>query len=197
MKDRIQNILVRENLNAKRFADIIGIQSSAMSHILSGRNNASLDVVQKIIRSFPRINPDWLIMGIGDMYRNEVQIADKQNVDIKIETSKPSENLIFDGRIHFPPDDEAENELSTNESLSVNSPQNVSRSLNSEPEKKQENVKTSTEVSNSKPSVFAEEKFEPEEKVITETLSSNPSARSIKRIIVLYSDGTYEELYKS
>ena len=71
MKDRIMELLNTESLSASKFADIIGVQRSSMSHILSGRNNPSLDFIQKIMRSFPNINGDWLISGSGDMTKNQ------------------------------------------------------------------------------------------------------------------------------
>ncbi|RXQ88457.1 XRE family transcriptional regulator [Ancylomarina salipaludis] len=70
MKDRIIQLLNSEGLSASKFADIIGVQRSSMSHILSGRNNPSLDFIQKIIRSFPHISGDWLISGSGEMSKN-------------------------------------------------------------------------------------------------------------------------------
>ncbi len=71
MKDRIIQLLNSEGLSASKFADIIGVQRSSMSHILSGRNNPSLDFIQKIMRSFPNINGDWLISGSGEMTKNQ------------------------------------------------------------------------------------------------------------------------------
>ncbi len=71
MKDRIIQLLNSEGLSASKFADIIGVQRSSMSHILSGRNNHSLDFIQKIMRSFPHINGDWLISGSGEMSKNQ------------------------------------------------------------------------------------------------------------------------------
>lgn len=70
MKDRIIQLLNSEGLSASKFADIIGVQRSSMSHILSGRNNPSLDFIQKIMRSFPHISGDWLISGSGEMSKN-------------------------------------------------------------------------------------------------------------------------------
>ncbi len=67
MKDRIIQLLNSEGLSASKFADIIGVQRSSMSHILSGRNNPSLDFIQKIMRSFPHVSGDWLISGSGEM----------------------------------------------------------------------------------------------------------------------------------
>lgn len=71
MKDRIIQLLNNEGLSASKFADIIGVQRSSMSHILSGRNNPSLDFIQKIMRSFPQISGDWLISGSGEMHKNQ------------------------------------------------------------------------------------------------------------------------------
>jgi len=69
MKDRINKIIKHERISPSRFADDIGVQRSSVSHILSGRNNASLDVVQKILHAYPALNADWLLFGKGEMYR--------------------------------------------------------------------------------------------------------------------------------
>ena len=71
MKDRIIQLLNSEGLSASKFADIIGVQRSSMSHILSGRNNPSLDFIQKIMRSFPDVSGDWLISGSGEMSKKQ------------------------------------------------------------------------------------------------------------------------------
>lgn len=70
MKDRIQKILTSESLTSARFADIIGVQRSSISHILSGRNKPSLDFLNKILTQFPNISGDWLITGNGSMRKN-------------------------------------------------------------------------------------------------------------------------------
>jgi len=74
MKERIIQIMNQEGLNHSRFAEEIGIQRAAMSHITSGRNNPSMDVVIKILERFDNINPDWLIFGKGNMMRDNHQI---------------------------------------------------------------------------------------------------------------------------
>lgn len=74
-KERIEHIMSKENMNATLFAAEIGIQTSTLSHILNGRNNPSLDVLKRILNRFRTINPDWLILGTGQMYR---QISQSQ-----------------------------------------------------------------------------------------------------------------------
>lgn len=70
MKERIIKIMECERMVQAQFASAIGIQRAAMSHIISGRNNPSLDVMTKILHRYPQINPDWLLLGKGEMLRD-------------------------------------------------------------------------------------------------------------------------------
>lgn len=69
MKDRLQKFLNYEGLSRSNFAQIMGVQQSSITHILSGRNKPSFDFIEKMLQRFPKIAPDWLIMGKGPMYR--------------------------------------------------------------------------------------------------------------------------------
>ena len=52
MKERIAQIIQKEDMTAAQFAEKIGISPSSLSHILSGRNNPSLEVVMKIHKAY-------------------------------------------------------------------------------------------------------------------------------------------------
>ncbi len=67
MIDRIQLILKTKNLSPSQFADEIKVQRSGVSHILSGRNNPSLDFIMKVLKVYPEIDADWLLFGKGQM----------------------------------------------------------------------------------------------------------------------------------
>ncbi|MFO8054500.1 MAG: helix-turn-helix transcriptional regulator [Bacteroidales bacterium] len=69
MVDRIKLLMETQNMTATEFAEAIGIQRSGLSHIMSGRNKASLDFVQKLLKRFPEVSPDWLISGKGGLLR--------------------------------------------------------------------------------------------------------------------------------
>lgn len=71
MKDRIAHIIRAKNLTAAEFAIRLGIQPSNISHLLSGRNNPSLDFVRKLKETFPEYNLDWIIFGAGPMTVSE------------------------------------------------------------------------------------------------------------------------------
>ena len=68
-RERIMQVMTQKGLTSSQFAESIGIQRAAMSHITSGRNNPSLDVMKKILERFPDISADWLLMEKGPMTR--------------------------------------------------------------------------------------------------------------------------------
>lgn len=82
-KERIEKIMETEGLNATQFALEIGIQGSTLSHILNGRNKPSLDVIKRILNRFRTISSDWLMLGVGSMYRSGGQAQQSFPFDIK------------------------------------------------------------------------------------------------------------------
>ena len=61
--NRIKKIISDNNLSNSEFAEKIGIPKSSVSHLLSERNNPSLDVIIKISEIFEDISTDYLIFG--------------------------------------------------------------------------------------------------------------------------------------
>lgn len=79
MKDRIKQIMDKEQLTPSAFADRLQLGRAVISHILNGRNNPSLDVVTRILAKFDYINSNWLLTGDGAMSKSEKNNSDKQN----------------------------------------------------------------------------------------------------------------------
>ena len=69
MKERLLEFLKNENKSSAQFAEEIGVQASGISHILSGRNNPSLDFVLKMLEKYQFLSTDWLLFGKGSMYK--------------------------------------------------------------------------------------------------------------------------------
>ena len=63
----LRQILEVFNLKANELAGRIGVKPATISHIITGRNNPSYDVLQSILQTLPEINPAWLIQGKGEM----------------------------------------------------------------------------------------------------------------------------------
>ena len=101
MQNRLHKLLDSEQLTPAKFAEILGVQRSAISHIITGRNNPSFDLISKIISKFPALNSDWLITGKGNMYKTVVQgslfdfdTPKKEELVDKTTTIKPDEKML-------------------------------------------------------------------------------------------------------
>ncbi len=107
MVERINLLLKAKNITARQFAEEIGIQPSGMSHILSGRNNPSLDFVMKVVKRWPEVNINWLMFGKGEMY---VGLPSSAPTVSQAEEPMPAETPIQEhGATPFPTDTEATN----------------------------------------------------------------------------------------
>ena len=75
MIERLKVIMEKEGLNPSQLADKLHIQRSGLSHILSGRNNPSLDFVKKVLTEFPQYGTEWFIFGDtnvnNEIYKSE------------------------------------------------------------------------------------------------------------------------------
>ena len=69
MQQKLRDLMTSEQLKSGQLAEALGINPAAVSHILAGRNKPGFELLQKILRRFPRLNPDWLLLDEGPMYR--------------------------------------------------------------------------------------------------------------------------------
>lgn len=88
MQERFKQLLEEKNLTATRFAALIKVNASAMSHILNGRSKPGFDVLDKIAQAFPDLNLNWLISGKGSMYNSSISIAEPAGR--KVREEKPA-----------------------------------------------------------------------------------------------------------
>ena len=91
MKEKFQQFMISKGLNASRLAEMLGIQPAAISHILSGRNKPSFDLLQKLLKAFPDLNPDWLLLDSDLMYRNSA--SNGTSID---KTTVVNDGMLFD-----------------------------------------------------------------------------------------------------
>lgn len=67
MDKKLRILMQNENLSASKLADILEIKPAAVSHILSGRNKPSFELICKLVNRFPHINPYWLLGDSQDL----------------------------------------------------------------------------------------------------------------------------------
>jgi DNA-binding XRE family transcriptional regulator len=70
MKERIIRLMKEMGMNASQFADATGISRGVISHIMRDRYKPSRRVLEMILARFDAVNPEWLISGKGEMWRN-------------------------------------------------------------------------------------------------------------------------------
>ncbi len=92
---RLEILFDYYTISSSSFADKIGVQRSSLSHLLSGRNKPSLDLILKIIAVFPEVDLYWILNGKGNFPKNN-------NSENKItETKKTETSTLF----NFPTED--------------------------------------------------------------------------------------------
>jgi len=155
-KERIEKVMQMENMNSAVFAAAINIQGSTLSHILNGRNNPSLTVLQSILNRFPNISPEWLIMGQGSIERSSKQ------------SQMPS---------LFPVDDES---VSKSESLVQ---KNIEKNDSTFSSIHQKNIVTAES-----PTQSIQESPQ-----VPQIFQAEQNQRSVRKIIVYYTDNTFQE----
>lgn len=154
-KDRIEKVMITEGMNSAQFATEISIQGSTLSHILNGRNKPSYDVLKKILIRFRTVSSDWLIFGVGSMYRSEKQ------------SQTPT---LFD---------------------SVS--ENVNKSINYESKVPDKTQSTSTIIQQNTQQIPQEPIQRPiEAQTIINSVIETPT-KSVRKIIVYYTDNTFQE----
>jgi transcriptional regulator with XRE-family HTH domain len=155
------------NLNAAQFADEIGVQRSSVSHILTGRNNASLDFILKVLQRYPTIDTDWLLTGKGGMMRK---------ASIPVDENKKNERVV--------------NHLGQSTSGETGDlfkqPVDFMDNNNDELMKEDESFPNKT-----RPNVVVTVKEDEVQTKTGEVINKINSARGVEKIVIFYSDKTF------
>lgn len=170
-RERIELLMKCNGLTASQFADKTGIQRASVSHIISGRNKPSLDVMLKIYEAFPELDLEWLMTGSGE--------------EPVVRTSKAdnSEDSLFSQDSSY-----QKEAVRVKESIEVEEKTSVDHKADLLHDDEMQQVRTprqpraASERLQRKPSVA---------KIRQQSLQE----RRIKEIRIFYSDGTYETLF--
>ena len=180
-ESRLQQVLTMEELSPAKFADMLGIQRSGISHLLSGRNNPSFDFITRMLEHFPELNADWLLMGKGKPYKDSS--APSTAAPAVSPAPKPSSQQIWQNQAALP--------------HSPQMPQLFGEeTIESEMESSQ-----APENAIFAPSVHDIPHFQEPETANSPRPADHPAApsaapsadRHIVRVTIFWSDGTYEE----
>ncbi len=157
--ERIKELIDTLHLSNSEFAKQTNLNPATVSHILGGRNKASLQVIENIKAAFTNVNIDYLITGEGSLFTNITNV----NTD-KTPSHTPSMFPMEGVRVAsigaMPPPEPKPVESEKQEPIAVDP--------------------------------------KPHKDITTASLppaNSNSNAKSIDRIVIFYSDGTFSSYH--
>lgn len=167
MIDRIKQVMDYTGLTPAQFATEIGINRSGLTHLFSGRNQPSLDLIKKILVAFPQIKTEWLMMGMGSMLKNG-----EQSVSVNNPIEEPKEpdlfsQIVLDKIPTVPP---------------------ISNSSQSDPD----NDKVVKNDKNIKNNISQRESNKPILDPMIDKIFNSREEKKVKKIVLLYSDHTFD-----
>lgn len=81
-KERIEYIMLEKQLSNTEFCAMTNIAPATLSHILGKRSKPTLAILRNIVTGFPDLNPEWVLLGSGEMYRESASIINKDEQDV-------------------------------------------------------------------------------------------------------------------
>lgn len=162
---RILEIIKVKQLNNIQFCSITGISPASLSHITSNRSKPTLTILRNVISGFPDINPEWIMMGTGSMFREGGNGGNASAGDSATVAARTDGNTTDTMPSLFPDEDGSNSMSSRMPSLDYSESHGVVHSLSS--------------------GVSVED-------VVKTTLSVMQKPRRIVEVRIFFDDGTYE-----
>lgn len=169
MKERLAQFLKSEGLTAVKFAEIMEVQPSSISHLLSGRNKPNFEFISRLLLRFPALNPDWIINGTGNIYK-------RKDNDRELEITKVNQREFTD--------------VIEGDLTNINN--NIGEIKQGDIFDNEQNIQTV-----SKPNEHVTYVTDKEENsTVSVVLDVDKDTRkSISRIIIFYTDGSFDEYH--
>ena len=195
MNRRFQTILDLENLSPAQLADRLGVQRSGISHILSGRNKPSFELLQRVVQSFPEISAEWLITGNGKPLKEQNQAAASgaaSSAASGAANSRSSGTTPSTTPSISPSTTSGSNNSSTSGTISGATPPFEGLFNSSEAATEPQIPAQTSDIEGIEDEISD---FQPLQSSIFDANPANDrEKRALKRVILIYNDNTFEEL---
>ena len=191
MNRRFQTILDLENLSPAQLADRLGVQRSGISHILSGRNKPSFELLQRVVQSFPEISAEWLITGNGKPLKEQNLAAASSATSGATSGAANSRSSGTTPSIS-PSTTSGSNNSSTSGTISGATPPFEGLFNSSESATEPQIPAQTSDIEGIEDEISD---FQPLQSSIFDANPANDrEKRALKRVILIYNDNTFEEL---
>lgn len=102
MRKRILEFIDYLKIDKATFADKIKMKPATLSHILTGRNDPSINIAIQIARAYPQVSMDWLIRGKGSTpYGDEESVQPSSGNAHEAQPVKVKEKRIAEIRVFY------------------------------------------------------------------------------------------------
>lgn len=91
MVNRIKTLINEKARSVREFAELIGVKQVTLNQQLIGDRKLSLDIVSAILNAFEDISSEWLLRGIGSMYKDA-----EASTNIETEGDNPEDEFYKD-----------------------------------------------------------------------------------------------------
>lgn len=178
---RIRELIEHLSLTNKGFAESIEVAPAIISHVLSGRNNPSLHLVQQITNVYTNVNLAYLLNGSGQLLNEATDQKDIKSERTAISTTKTENPLPPGARYVSVPSGAPLPKIEVEkESIIEASSQKDSSELRDTPSQSHEKTEK-------------EDFRRPEKKL--ETSVYKAEGKQVERIVVFYSDRSFREYF--
>lgn len=185
IQGRIVELMSHFKLTAGALAEAIGVQPSSVSHVLSGRNRPSLDFVLRILEQYPEVSSDWLLHGSGKMLK-------------QAQSENPLQGSLFgseeESEAQTRPSVADAKESGTDAALEQSNVQSdrVQEAL-AQPQRQEAAAKPPVQKPAPRRGVQRSQSARPDVAKARYEEANQQSQRRIERIIIFYSDHTFEQ----
>ena len=93
MNTRLEQFLAAENISQSQLADTLGVARASISHILAGRNKPGYEFVTNLMRCYPALNIEWLLLGKGKMYKSAEIPQSQEAIPAPVQPEEPAHSL--------------------------------------------------------------------------------------------------------
>lgn len=106
VNQRVKILLKRLGLTQKQFSEKVGVNQELVSRTINGKTTPNFAFIEQLYLAFPDINPDWLLTGKGDIWKdpsgegNQITQSGKRNdqrVNIGSQVNEPASGYGSEG----------------------------------------------------------------------------------------------------
>lgn len=201
-KERIEYIIRQKHLTNVIFCAKTNIAPASLSHITSGRSKPTLAILRSIVQGFPDLNPEWVMMGTGDMYKsgtvseNEATVSDENGLATETSYGDETKNngFVFGNEVAQSKASEVGKTRMSDGAFT----QDIFGNLNNSESSKPKGVTVQKDVPNfnfptSRQNPQNGQKEHSLTDIISETVSfMQKPQRKVVEVRIFYDDGTYE-----